>query len=131
MLARAAKVDSQRRMSTIWREFIGAILSVSARDLPTRKSPEDWLASNTTQNERGVFKLFLGYAPGVGKTFSMLSEGIRRRGRGEDVVIGVVETHGRKGTAELADKLEQVPRREVEYKGTLFSGQEASSISYC
>ena len=79
-----------------------------------RKSPEDWLLTSEAEKHRGRFKVFLGYAPGVGKTFSMLSEGIRRRGRGEDVVIGFVETHGRSGTQELAAKLEQVPRREIE-----------------
>ena len=93
-----------------------------------RKTPEDWLQTSSTEKERGRFKVFLGYAPGVGKTFSMLSEGIRRRGRGENVVIGVVETHGHKGTAELAGKLEQVPRREVEYKGTLFSEMDVEAI---
>ena len=59
----------------------------------------------------GVFKLFLGYAPGVGKTFSMLSEAIRRHSRGEDVVIGVIETHGRKATAELAAQLKRSHER--------------------
>ena len=98
------------------------------RDAPTRKSPEDWLQSSSTEKECGRFKVFLGYAPGVGKTFSMLSEGIRRRGRGEDVVIGVVETHGRTGTAELAEKLEQIPRRDIEYKGTLFSEMDVDAI---
>lgn len=101
---------------------------MNAKDSSTRKSPEEWLASSATEKERGLFKVFLGYAPGVGKTYSMLSEGIRRRGRGEDVVIGVVETHGRKGTAELAEKLEQVPRRNVEYKGTLFSEMDVDAI---
>lgn len=95
----------------------------------TRKSPEDWLlASDATDKQRGRFKVFLGYAPGVGKTFSMLSEGLRRRSRGEDVVVGIVETHGRTGTAELAQKLEQVQRREVEYKGTLFSEMDVDAI---
>ncbi len=98
------------------------------RQSPPRKSPEDWLHASGTEKERGRLKVFLGYAPGVGKTFSMLSEGIRRRGRGEDVVIGVVESHGRKGTAELAEKLEQVPRRELEYKGTLFSEMDVDAI---
>jgi two-component system, OmpR family, sensor histidine kinase KdpD len=93
-----------------------------------RKSPEDWLHASQIEKERGRFKIFLGYAPGVGKTFSMLSEGIRRRTRGEDVVIGIVETHGRTGTAELAGKLEQVPRRSVEYKGTLFSEMDTDAI---
>jgi two-component system sensor histidine kinase KdpD len=72
--------------------------------------------------------VFLGYAPGVGKTFSMLSEGIRRRARGEDVVIGYVETHGRKGTAELAVQLEQVPPREIDYKGTVFMEMDLDGI---
>lgn len=94
----------------------------------TRKSPEDWLVASETEKERGRFKVFLGYAPGVGKTFSMLSEGIRRRSRGEDVVIGIVETHGRSGTSELAGRLEQIPRREMEYKGTLFSEMDVDAV---
>ncbi len=94
----------------------------------TKKSPEDWLLSSDTEKRRGRFKVFLGYAPGVGKTFSMLSEGIRRRSRGEDAVIGIVETHGRSGTAELAGKLEQVPRREIDYKGTNFSEMDVDAI---
>ena len=94
-----------------------------------KKSPEDWLAtSETEEKSRGRFKIFLGYAPGVGKTYSMLSEGIRRRSRGEDVVVGVVETHGRSGTAELAAKLEKVPRREIDYRGTLFSEMDVDAI---
>lgn len=94
----------------------------------TKKSPEDWLQSSETEKKNGRFKVFLGYAPGVGKTFSMLSEGIRRRSRGEDVVVGLVETHGRSGTAELAAKLEQVPRREINYKGTLFTEMDVDAI---
>lgn len=93
-----------------------------------RKSPEDWLASAEGEERRGRFKVFLGYAPGVGKTYSMLSEGIRRRSRGEDVVVGIVETHGRSGTAEQAGRLEQVPRREIDYKGTLFSEMDVDAI---
>lgn len=93
-----------------------------------RKSPEEWLQASEAEKSRGLFKVFLGYAPGVGKTFSMLSEGIRRRSRGEDVVIGVVETHGRVGTSELAPKLEQVPRREINYKGTVFAEMDVDAI---
>lgn len=92
------------------------------------KSPEDWLLAAETDKRKGRFKVFLGYAPGVGKTFSMLSEGIRRRSRGEDVVIGIVETHGRAATSELALKLEQVPRREMEYKGTTFTEMDVDAI---
>ncbi len=93
-----------------------------------QKRPEDWLAAAEPEKTRGRFKVFLGYAPGVGKTFSMLSEGIRRRQRGEDVVIGFVETHGRKGTAEQAAKLEQVPPREIDYKGTIFHEMDVDAI---
>lgn len=92
------------------------------------KSPEDWLQIAEPEKQRGRFKIFLGYAPGVGKTFSMLSEGIRRRNRGEDVVIGVVETHGRKGTSELAAKIEHVTLRELNYKGTVFAEMDVDAI---
>jgi two-component system sensor histidine kinase KdpD len=92
------------------------------------KTPEEWLEVAEPQKRQAIFKLFLGYAPGVGKTFSMLSEGIRRHSRGEDVVIGIVETHGRKGIAELAAKLETVPRRKIDYKGTTFEEMDVDAI---
>src|SRR4029077_14525279 len=84
--------------------------------------------ASPSQKARGIFKLFLGYAPGVGKTFSMLSEAIRRRSRGEDVVIGVVETHGRKGIEELASQIEAGPRKKIEYKGTVFEEMDVDAI---
>lgn len=92
------------------------------------KTPEQWLEECEPAKERAIFKLFLGYAPGVGKTFQMLSEGIRRRSRGEDVVIGVVETHGRKATAELAARMETVFRKKLEYKGTVFEEMDVDAI---
>ncbi len=93
------------------------------------KTPEEWLDEvSPKERTEGILKLFLGYAPGVGKTFSMLSEAIRRRSRGEDVVIGIIETHGRKGIAELAAQLERVPMRKVEYKGTIFEEMDAEAI---
>ena len=93
------------------------------------KKPEDWLeVASPPQKARGIFKLFLGYAPGVGKTYSMLSEALRRRSRGEDVVIGVVETHGRKGIEELSSQMEFVPRKKMEYKGTVFEEMDVDAI---
>jgi two-component system sensor histidine kinase KdpD len=93
------------------------------------KTPEEWLSeASPAQPVRGSLKLFLGYAPGVGKTYSMLSEAIRRHSRGEDVVIGVVETHGRKGIEELCTQLETVPRRKIEYKGTLFEELDLDGV---
>jgi len=93
-----------------------------------QKTPEQWLEETTPVKKAGVFKLFLGYAPGVGKTYSMLSEAIRRQSRGEDVVIGVVETHGRKATLELVSRLDVVPRRKIDYKGTLFEEMDVDAI---
>ncbi|HKF23363.1 MAG TPA: histidine kinase [Candidatus Angelobacter sp.] len=92
------------------------------------KTPEQWLEQTAPEKKTGIFKLFLGYAPGVGKTYNMLSEAIRRSKRGEDVVIGVVETHGRKGVAELLSQLQAVPRRKLEYKGTVFEEMDVDAI---
>jgi len=92
------------------------------------KTPEEWLEQVEPAKKVGLFKLFLGYAPGVGKTYNMLSEGIRRHSRGEDVVVGVVETHGRSGVAELASRLEIVPRKHMEYKGTAFEEMDIDAI---
>ncbi len=92
------------------------------------KTPEQWLEEAAPPPKHGVFKLFLGYAPGVGKTYSMLSEAIRRQSRGEDVVIGVVESHGRTATRELAGRLEAVPRKKLDYKGTLFEEMDVDAI---
>jgi two-component system sensor histidine kinase KdpD len=92
------------------------------------KTPEQWLEQTAPEKKAGIFKLFLGYAPGVGKTYNMLSEAIRRSKRGEDVVIGVVETHGRKGVAELLCQLQAVPRRKLEYKGTVFEEMDVDAV---
>lgn len=92
------------------------------------KTPEEWLEEVAGPKTQGVLKLFLGYAPGVGKTYSMLSEAIRRASRGEDVAIGVIETHGRKSVIELAGKLEAIPCRKLEYKGTVFDEMDVDGI---
>jgi len=95
---------------------------------PSLKSPEEWLEKVAPEKTRGTFKLFLGYAPGVGKTYNMLSEAIRRHQRGEDIVVGVVETHGRPRTAELAEQLEKVPLRKIDYKGVVFEEMDLDGI---
>lgn len=92
------------------------------------KTPEQWLEETAPPEKQAIFKLFLGYAPGVGKTFNMLSEGIRRHSRGEDVVIGIVETHGRAAIAELSSKLETVPRRKIQYRGATFDEMDVDAI---
>ena len=70
------------------------------------------------QAPRGHLRVFLGMAAGVGKTFRMLIEGHAEQEAGRDVVIGLLETHGRAETAALAEGLPIVPRRRVEYRGT-------------
>jgi two-component system, OmpR family, sensor histidine kinase KdpD len=93
------------------------------------KNPEEWLeVASPPKTSRGIFKLFLGYAPGVGKTFNMLSEALRRRSRGEDVVVGVVESHGRKGIEELIAQMEIVPLKKLAYKGTIFEEMDVDAI---
>ncbi|OZG61432.1 osmosensitive K+ channel histidine kinase [Bifidobacterium lemurum] len=68
-------------------------------------------------NTRGSLRVLLGAAPGVGKTYAMLQEGRRLRDEGKDVVIALLETHGRRATAQASEGLEQVPRRRVRYRG--------------
>jgi two-component system sensor histidine kinase KdpD len=76
----------------------------------------------------GHFRIYLGAAAGVGKTYAMLSEGHRRLGRGTDVVIGFVECHGRQRTEEMIDGLEVVPRKEVDYRGSRLEEMDLEAV---
>ncbi|HEX3863235.1 MAG TPA: sensor histidine kinase KdpD [Stellaceae bacterium] len=84
-------------------------------DREARPSPEALLDA-ARQEGRGRLKIFLGAAPGVGKTYAMLLSAQAKRREGIDVVVGIVETHGRRETEALLDELKVIPRREVEYK---------------
>ncbi|GIH73166.1 sensor histidine kinase [Sphaerimonospora thailandensis] len=77
---------------------------------------------------RGRLRIYLGAAPGVGKTYAMLSEGRRRHGRGTDVVVGLVETHDRPRTAESLEGLEAVPRKTVRYRGAAFTEMDTEAV---
>jgi two-component system sensor histidine kinase KdpD len=77
---------------------------------------------------RGTLRIYLGAAPGVGKTFAMLGEGHRRAERGTDVVVGLVETHGRPHTAEAIADLEVIPRRTINYRGSDFTEMDVDAI---
>ena len=77
---------------------------------------------------RGVLRIYLGAAPGVGKTYAMLNEGWRRHERGTDVVVGVVVTHGRAATAEQLRDLEVVPRRRIDYRGSTMDEMDLDAI---
>ncbi|WP_244917538.1 sensor histidine kinase [Mycobacterium shimoidei] len=80
------------------------------------------------QRKRGELRIYLGAAPGVGKTYAMLSEAHRRAERGTDVVAAAVETHGRRKVAELFDGIEVVPLRDIEYRGSHFTELDVPAV---
>jgi len=92
-----------------------------------RPSPERFLALIREQ-QRGRLKVYLGFAAGVGKTYEMLQEGQRLKKQGVDVVIGMVETHGRADTAAQLGELEQVPRRRIEYRGVVLEEMDLDAL---
>ncbi|MDQ6433620.1 sensor histidine kinase KdpD [Mesorhizobium sp. LHD-90] len=98
-----------------------------SRDNEARPSP-DALLENAEREARGRLKIFLGAAPGVGKTYEMLMSGRARKADGIDVVIGVVETHGRKETAALVEGFEVIPRKEVDHKGHLLGEMDIDAV---
>src|SRR3954464_9440330 len=77
---------------------------------------------------RGTLRIYLGAAPGVGKTYAMLCEAQRRRARGTDVVVGVVETYNRPKTVAALEGLEVVPRRTLAYRGATFTEMDVDAV---
>jgi two-component system sensor histidine kinase KdpD len=99
------------------------------RDPDQRPSPEALLeAARQEERRSGRLKIFVGAAPGVGKTYEMLQQARARKQDGYDIVAGVVETHGRKETQALLDGLEIVPRRRLEYKGQWLEEMDLDAI---
>ncbi|HET6523969.1 sensor histidine kinase KdpD [Sphingopyxis sp.] len=92
-----------------------------------RPSPETFLRQ-AAQEGRGRLKVFLGAAPGVGKTWEMLTDGRHRREAGVDVVVGVVETHGRRETGALVEGHEVIPRRHVDHQGHSLGEMDIDAI---
>jgi two-component system sensor histidine kinase KdpD len=98
---------------------------------PGRPTGEEMLARIRTEpgaGRRGGLRVYVGMAPGVGKTYTMLEEAHRRRDRGTDVVVGFVETHGRQHTADLIEGLEVVPRRQLEYRGVIVEEMDSDAV---
>ena len=97
---------------------------------PDRPDPDQLLAElkETEPKLRGELRIYLGAAPGVGKTYTMLEEAHRRRKRGADIVVGFVETHGRPRTADLVEGLEIVPPLEIPYKGIVVRELDADAV---
>jgi two-component system, OmpR family, sensor histidine kinase KdpD len=98
-----------------------------AADRDQRPSPEALLAAAAREG-RGRLKIFLGAAPGVGKTYEMLRQAQKRRQEGVDVVIGVVETHGRLETEALVTGLEVISRKQVDYKGRALTEMDLDAV---
>src|ERR1700742_997947 len=99
------------------------------RDPDQRPSPEALLeAARREERRSGRLKIFVGAAPGVGKTYEMLQQARARKQDGYDVIVGVVETHGRKETQALLDGFEIVPRRRLEYKGQALDEMDLDAV---
>src|SRR5215472_615719 len=96
-----------------------------------RPSPEEMLDRVRRQagaGAQGRHRVYLGIAPGVGKTYTALEELQRRKERGTDAVIGFLETHGRRKTAALAAQLEAVPRKEIAYRGVTVEEMDTDAV---
>ena len=94
----------------------------------TERPDPDALLAEVKRAARGRLKIFLGAAPGVGKTYAMLESAHERRRESIDVVIGVIETHGRAETEVLVHGLDSVPQRTVEYRGKIFQEMDLEAI---
>lgn len=99
------------------------------RDIDKRPSPEALLeAARQEESRRGKLRIFVGAAPGVGKTYAMLETARARKKDGYDVAVAVVETHGRKETQALLNGLEVVPREQVDYKGQRLEEMDIDAV---
>ncbi len=99
------------------------------RESEQRPSPEALLEAARREERRfGKLRIFVGAAPGVGKTYEMLQQAQARQKEGYDIVVGVVETHGRKDTEALLHGLEIVPRRHVDYRGQSLAEMDLDAI---
>jgi two-component system sensor histidine kinase KdpD len=99
------------------------------RDPDQRPSPEALLeAARREEGRVGKLRIFVGAAPGVGKTYEMLQQARARKKDGYDIIVGVVETHGRKETEALLEGLEVVPRRRIQYKGQWLDEMDLDAI---
>lgn len=100
----------------------------SSTDQEARRPTPEALLADASRDGRGKLKIFLGAAPGVGKTYEMLTSGAQRRKEGVDVVIGLVETHGRLDTEYLTRGLEAIPRARIAYKGRFLDEMDLDAV---
>jgi two-component system sensor histidine kinase KdpD len=105
-----------------------SVESLSGHVVADRAIETSWTKEQAAASKRAPLRVYVGAAPGVGKTYAMLGEGQRRRGRGTDVVVGLVETYGRPRTIQASAGLEVVPPRIVSYRGTGFSELDTRAL---
>src|SRR3954452_5578166 len=96
--------------------------------MPEHRPTADALLARLKERERARLRIYIGAAPGVGKTYEMLQEAHALRASGLDVVVGFVETYGRRDTEAQVKDLEIIPRRRVEYRGTTMEEMDVDAI---
>src|SRR5512133_2973122 len=100
----------------------------SPDDRPTAEEMLERVRRQAGAGARGRLRIYLGMAPGVGKTYAMLMEGRRRKERGTDVAAGFVETYGRPMTIEAIGDLEVIPRKQIPYKGVTLEEMDTEAV---
>ena len=105
-----------------------SVEALAGREVPAPGRETVWTKDDALARKQGHLRIYLGAAPGVGKTYSMLGEGQRRRARGSDVLVAGVQTYGRPKTEEMLRGLEVWPPRETPYRGTMFPELDAAGL---
>jgi len=105
-----------------------SIEALSGRDVLQPETAAEWTQEEARRRKSAPLRMYLGAAPGVGKTYAMLSEGHRRNDRGTDVVVGFVATYGRKQTIAMLEGLEIVPMQVLEYRGRHFEEMDVDAV---
>jgi nucleotide-binding universal stress UspA family protein len=105
-----------------------SIEALAGREVATPVIETTWTQDEALATKRGALRVYLGSAPGVGKTYAMLSEGHRRMDRGTDVVVSAIYTYDRPKTIEMLQGLEVVPPRAMEYRGRTFEEMDVDRL---
>jgi hypothetical protein len=105
-----------------------SVEALTGRTVPPSERDTVWTRDEASAKKAAPLRVYLGAAPGVGKTFAMLGEGRRRRERGTDVVVGIVQTYGRPKTIEMLEGLEVLPPRPVIYRGAQFGEMDTEAL---
>lgn len=120
LMADRAEIEGERILPAIRK-------SASERDRFRRLSTKE-MEEKIDKIRQGKFKVYIGAAPGVGKTYTMLRDGNDLLRKRIDIVVGLLETHGRKETAEQLNQLELIPRKQIHYRGTILEEMDTEAI---